>query len=290
MSQFAPNPTYRSLHCHFHTTLLAEATFALPFNCGTRLQQTDTCVPTGSAGLSRAAVRHRSTWPACECRQNSQHRGHPAIVTLVAAYPLGRGHSFVRGYVNGPREHAADATIERARIGDRAAWELLYLTYAPTVLGYLRSQRADGAEDLLGDVWVRVVGDLPSFSGGAAQFRAWILRIAHNRLVDHRRVQTRRNEIAPQEFLREGVIDMGTHVDALTIESGERLEELLEGLPDSQRAVVYMRFVLDLPQHEIAEVLDSSIPAIKMLQQRALRAIASRLENESLDAHQGGSA
>src|SRR5665647_1240879 len=88
-----------------------------------------------------------------------------------------------------------DQLLEAAKRHDRDAWDELYHRFAPSILGYLRSQRVASEEDMLSDVWLQVVRDLSSFTGGAAQFRGWLLRISHNRLLDERRSHRRRSEI-----------------------------------------------------------------------------------------------
>ena len=58
------------------------------------------------------------------------------------------------------------AVLRAARTGDEWAWNALYAEFAPALLGYLRAQRADQPEDVLGDVMLQVVRDLPGFGGG----------------------------------------------------------------------------------------------------------------------------
>ncbi len=170
--------------------------------------------------------------------------------------------------------------LAKARDSDRTAWEQLYRQFAPSVLGYLRSQRVDEPEDLLADVWLQVVRDLAAFGGSADGFRAWILRIAHNRLVDVRRADARRPEelsvAQPPEQLDENDPDP-------PIDDREELERLFSGLPSTQRAVLYLRYVLDMPQGEIATALGSTLAAVKMQQRRGIDAIAARLD-EGTDA------
>lgn len=164
------------------------------------------------------------------------------------------------------------------REGSRTAWEHLYRRFAPSVLGYLRSQRADDPEDLLADVWLQVVRDVDAFEGSADGFRAWILRIAHNRLVDVRRADARR----PEEVVVAQPPDQLADADpAAPVDDPDELERLFAGVPATQRAVLYLRYVLDLPQGEIATVLGSSLAAVKMQQRRGIDAISARLDGSS---------
>ena len=172
------------------------------------------------------------------------------------------------------------AILRAARGGDQQAWRDLYLRHSSPVLGYLRSQRAPGADDLLGEVWLQAVRDLERFEGDERGFRSWLLTIAHHRLLDARRAASRR----PVELggdLRDGdELGGGADLDPTAearLEAEQELGELLDGLPERQRSLLYLRFVLDMPQAQVARVLGMSIPAVKMLQGRSLRALERRI-------------
>ena len=92
--------------------------------------------------------------------------------------------------------------LAAARTG--AAWlgKPIYHELAPVVLRYLRASGAREPEDLLGEVFVQVVRNLAAFSGGASDMRAWVMTIAHSRLVDEwRRTRRRPCELLPDEAL-----------------------------------------------------------------------------------------
>ncbi len=166
--------------------------------------------------------------------------------------------------------------LRSARAGDDRAWRDLYLQHASPVLGYLRSQRSPSPEDLLGEVWLQAVRDLHRFDGDERGFRAWLLSIAHHRLLDARRSIARR----PVELGTEPgdtIVDERAVPDAQLLAEQE-LSELLGGLPERQRSLLYLRFVLDMPQAEVAKVMGMSTPAVKMLQGRSLRALEKRVQ------------
>jgi RNA polymerase sigma-70 factor (ECF subfamily) len=169
------------------------------------------------------------------------------------------------------------SNLAAARTGAEAAWEWLYRRCSPSVLGYLRAQRAPHPEDLLGEVWLQAVRDLPSFRGDEGGFRGWLLRIAHHRLLDARRAASRRPISNGGEL--PDIADTTDPFDAVDGgDTAQQIADLLDGLPDAQRSVLYLRFVLDLDQKSVADVLGISTPAVKMLQLRATRALARRLD------------
>src|SRR5687767_722473 len=93
-------------------------------------------------------------------------------------------------------------TLAAARCGDERAWTEIYRSLAPGLLGYLRGQGAVEPEDLLGEVMLQLVRDLPRFAGDERQFRAFAFTVAHHRLIDDRRRRGRRPvEPAPDDVL-----------------------------------------------------------------------------------------
>jgi RNA polymerase sigma factor (sigma-70 family) len=155
---------------------------------------------------------------------------------------------------------------------DRSAAEV-YEELAPAVLGYLRSKGARDAEDLTGDVFVKVAEGLASFSGDPAALRRWVFTIAHNRLVDGYRREGRRSDAVaanPPDV---------TSVDDAPIDP--ELVKALGELDDRQREVVVLRFVADLPLKDVAKIVGKRVGAVKMLQARGLAVLELALQETS---------
>ena len=161
--------------------------------------------------------------------------------------------------------------LAAAQAGGEWAWELIYRDLAPTVLGYLRARGAVDAEDLTGEVFLQVVRDAPSFRGGERDFRAWVLTIAHHRLLDDVRYRARRPAEATSEDLLEAAGPTGdVETDALKgLELG-RLRRALEGLSPDQQDVLMLRLFGELTVEEVARIVDKRPGAVKALQRRGL--------------------
>lgn len=147
-----------------------------------------------------------------------------------------------------------------------------YRALAPAVLGYLRAQRAPDPEDLLGEVFLQVARDLHRFKGGDSELRRWVFAIAHNRLLDARRRQTRRPE-SPSDELPERAGEAEPESGVLD----PALVEALDRLTPEQREVVVLRFVADLPLDDVAKITHRKVGAVKAMQHRALDQIAAHL-------------
>ena len=148
--------------------------------------------------------------------------------------------------------------------------EEAYRALAPAVLGYLRAQRAPDPEDILGEVFLQVARDLAGFRGDDVAMRRWVFAIAHNRLLDARRRESRRpprSDLAPPER------PVGPPPDPFD----PALVAALAALTADQREVVVLRFVGDLSLEDVARITRRKVGAVKALQHRALEALSRAL-------------
>ena len=143
----------------------------------------------------------------------------------------------------------------------------VYRALAPAVLGYVRSQGAPEPEDLLGEIFLQVVRDLPRFRGDDAALRRWVFTIAHPRIVDARRQVARRPAVAG-----EAVPELAAPLPPDPFDPA--LARALGRLTADQREVLALRFVADLPIDTVAALTGRKTNAVKALQHRALDALA----------------
>lgn len=173
--------------------------------------------------------------------------------------------------------------LAAARANGEWAWERLYRAYAPDVLQFLRAQRAAQPEDVLGDVFVDVVRSLHTFEGSAAGFRAWLFRLANNRLIDEHRRRTRRHEQAMGDVPEADRAESSAETIVITNAQEARLYAVLEVLPPDQRAAMLLRHVMDLQPAEIATAIGRTPGAVKMLLHRGGETLRERLGPEFPD-------
>lgn len=167
-----------------------------------------------------------------------------------------------------------------ASAGGDWAWEILYRDLAPTVLGYLRARGARDPDDLLGEVFLQVVRDAQTFSGGEHDFRAWVLTIAHHRLLDDVRYRGRRPvDPAPEQVLQASSGLGNVEDDALSGLEVERLRRGLAQLSPEQQDVLMLRLFGQLTIDEVATALDKRPGAVKQLQRRGLLALKKILSS-----------
>ena len=152
--------------------------------------------------------------------------------------------------------------------GDNKAFDLLLSRNQTRLFSYILFVVHDRetANDIFQETFVKVITKLNQGKYvTSGKFSAWIMRIAHNVIMDWFREQK-----------IEGVVDQGEDNDLSNIPGSSILDDniedmyvreqvlkdakkIMEALPPTQREVVFMRFYQDLSFKEIAEMTGVSI-------------------------------
>ena len=177
--------------------------------------------------------------------------------------------------------------LAAAQDGGEWAVAILYRWLHPAVVSYLRARAGDEAEDLASETWVAVARGLARFSGDEAAFRSWVFTIAHRRLIDHHRASARRPRTrtlhATEGDDYSGPIDLPAGDDpareVLDAAAGdEAVRRIVALLPPDQAEIVLLRVVGGLPMEDVAAITGRRPGTVRVLQHRALKRLADRLE------------
>ena len=173
------------------------------------------------------------------------------------------------------------ALVERAQRGERAALEELYLIHFDRIYSYLHvsvGNRHD-AEDLTTQTFMRMLESIGKFRWQSAPFSAWLFRIAHNLAMDHFRANKRWQ---PEEEVPEppGEEEPSAELTAMQTIGRESMLKLIERLSPEQQQVLTLKFVFNLPNAEVAAILDKTEGAIKSLQHRALVSLQKQIARQ----------
>ena len=151
--------------------------------------------------------------------------------------------------------------------GDRSAISKLIERHSRRVKDYIHMmvKDCDVADDIFQETFikaVRVIDEGRYTDNG--KFLSWILRIAHNQVIDHFRAQRQNKSVSEAEagydLLGTLKLSERTVEDSMVCEQIERdVRALVELLPSEQREVVIMRYFSGLSFKEIAEQTDVSI-------------------------------
>lgn len=172
----------------------------------------------------------------------------------------------------------------KAKQLDPAALQALHHQFYEPVARYIQFKVSDPylAEDLSGEVFVRVLEGLRRGQTWRDSPRGWIMGIAHHVVVDYYRRQTRMPEVALSENLTAAETADPIH-QAIQNERVRLLRRAIDHLTEDQREVITMRFIKGIGIQDIAEALGKTPGAVKGLQHRALRILAARLQSLNRD-------
>lgn len=164
--------------------------------------------------------------------------------------------------------------VERARLGDRSAFEHLYRAYCGRVYGLcLRLTReASTAEDCMQETFISAWRNLARFEGRSA-LGTWLHRIAVNvALARGRRVQL---EIVPPPEDSERGEAMGAVIDDDTPPLD--VEKAIGTLPEGARHVLVLYGIYGYTHEEAADMLGIAVGTCKAQLHRARRLLRERL-------------
>lgn len=171
--------------------------------------------------------------------------------------------------------------IKRAQEGDVNAVGELYDCYQTVIFRYVRTRIYDHqvAQDLTGEIFLRMVENISSYRTMDVPFVAWLYRIAHNHLVNHIRKETAQTL---EPLTAAALLPHSEGNPAALVENKVELERLLralERIDEQQREVLILRFFVDMPLKDVAEALNKTIGAVKTLQHRGTLALQVALKS-----------
>lgn len=152
--------------------------------------------------------------------------------------------------------------VERCLTGDPVAWEQLVRAHHRRVynLCYRFTGKADEAEDLTQEVYLRVFRTLKSYRAEEGYFATWLTSLTRNLLIDHYRRTRRDRVLEPLEEqlpVLEEKAAASSQADSLARgrEAGEMLQAGLARLSPDLREAVIMRDLQEMEYREIAHIL-----------------------------------
>ena len=162
------------------------------------------------------------------------------------------------------------ALVQRAIQRDSAAFAELYDLHVVRVyrhVYYLVNDPGE-AEDLTAQTFLKAWEAVERYKERGAPFVAWLLRIGHNLAVSYLRSKRQHSP------LEDTVVDHKMHRNpeqSLEQSSDEdSVREAVLQLREEQRQVIILRFVEELDYTEVAAVIGKSVPAVRVIQHRAL--------------------
>ncbi|MEK7672591.1 MAG: sigma-70 family RNA polymerase sigma factor [Patescibacteria group bacterium] len=182
------------------------------------------------------------------------------------------------------REVEIEALVKSVQNGDQEAFAKIYDVFIDPIYRYVyyRVNSAE-AEDLIETVFLKAWENIKQYKHDKKSFAAWLFRIAHNLVVDH----YRSSKDKVYEELNAQLPDLNRQHNPIkstqNILDNQMLKEAIGSIKREYREIIIHKFVNELSNKEIAEVLNKSEGSLRILQFRALKALRNVLEEKGVN-------
>ncbi len=182
-------------------------------------------------------------------------------------------------------EFNEEDVLTHASQGDRDAFGLLYERYIDRIFNYVyyRTGNLHDAEDLTARVFQRAMNHIQNYTDRGVPFSAWLYRIAHNLVANWHRDRSRRQEIPINDV--PVLPSKGDHPEKNLVRSQEQeaLLRLIRKLPSERQNLLILKFVENMSNAEIGEIMGRSEGAVKSLYHRTLLALRDQLGDQNIN-------
>ena len=175
--------------------------------------------------------------------------------------------------------------------GEQSSFEILIKRHKDKIYTYIFLMVKDSqlAEDIFQETFIKVI---KSLHAGRYQengkFISWVVRIAHNLIIDHFRKEKQMKTLSCDEH--EKLLNNSSKFSEINIEDSiiqnqitSDVRKLIEFLPEEQKEVIIMRHYLDLSFKEIAEQTNVSINTALGRMRYALINLRKLMEEKKLN-------
>lgn len=173
--------------------------------------------------------------------------------------------------------------IDKAK-RDPAAFGILYERYVERIFNYIyyRTGSASDAEDLTGKVFFKAMGHIQNYKHMGLPFSAWLYRIAHNLVANYHRDRSHKQEVSLDDMQGQTLVQTSLQPESRLVRSQE-VENLLVTIRDlapNRQELLILKFVDQLSNAEIGQIMRKSEGAIKSLYHRTLLELREKMESE----------
>lgn len=161
------------------------------------------------------------------------------------------------------------------------AFKLLLNKYQQKIYWHIRRMVIDhdDADDVTQDVFIKVWKNLENFRNDS-QLYTWIYRIATNECLTFLNKKKQKNNIPLDDVL----YDLSDSLTESSYFNGDqaqkKLQQAILTLPEKQRIVFNLKYFEEMKYEEMAEVLETSVGALKASYHFAVKKIESFLLNK----------
>jgi len=178
-----------------------------------------------------------------------------------------------------------EQALTRAAQGDRDAFGELYELYIERIFNYVyyRTGNLHDAEDLTARVFQRAMNHIQSYTDRGVPFSAWLYRIAHNLVANWHRDRSRRQEIPLSDLPVVPSKEERPETRLMRSQEQDSLLRMIRQLPPERQHLLILKFVENLSNAEIGQIMGRSEGAVKSLYHRTLLSLRDQLGDQSIN-------
>lgn len=187
----------------------------------------------------------------------------------------------------GKKQHADAALVERARKGDRRAFDALVIKYQQKIVQLVSRYVSNNSDalDVSQEAFIKAYRAIGSFRGDSA-FYTWLYRIAINTAKNHLTARNRRpveSGLDLQDPEQYAIQSKVSHLDTpeglvLTDEIKHTVNQALADLPEDLRTAIVLRELQGMSYDEISEAMECPVGTVRSRIFRAREAISGKLQ------------
>ena len=155
----------------------------------------------------------------------------------------------------------------------RETFAELYEEYLDKVFRYIKYKvnNIQLAEDLTSTVFEKALANFSKYSNDKASFSTWIFSIAHNVVIDHYRVNRKRQTVSLEEVTDRSSSALSPEEELERKDERERLSVCLAELSQEEQEIIRLKFGAELNNRQIGKVLGLSESNVGTKLYRAIR-------------------
>jgi RNA polymerase sigma-70 factor (ECF subfamily) len=170
-----------------------------------------------------------------------------------------------------------NALLRNARVMDQRALAAIHDAYYGAIYRYIsfRVDDLQAVEDLTSEVFTRFLAAMGKRFGRPNSIGPWLYGTASHVVKEYYRSQGRWNLVALDESI--AAEEMGPAQATEEMWTRRELRQALQELTEDQKMVLSLRFGGNLPIRAVSKLMNKSEGAVKMLQVRAVSALARQM-------------
>ena len=169
------------------------------------------------------------------------------------------------------------------RNGDDRAFSCIYDAHVQALFQYgsKLSPDTDVVKDCIQDLFVDITKHRTTI-GSTDNIRFYLIRSLKHKILRQLKSHNRADTIDDDPFLLEAAFDEQLLEQETTRHQRQCLRDAINKLPERQKEAIYLRYIMDLKNEEIAQIMDISYQAVRNTLHKAIENLRKTISKKDL--------